>query len=152
MNKQTEALKMAIEALEDANNVVFQEWSIEGEYNDAIKVCREALEQPACKHGVDDGCCKECYMEQTQPAQEPVACKVMAIDFDTEDGYTAFISLSNPIEIGTELYTHPAPSWQGLSDDERHEVIVKHVAVDCTCDPYEFSRAIEQALKEKNNG
>ena len=29
----------------------------------------KALEQPACKHGVDDGCCKECYMEQIQLAQ-----------------------------------------------------------------------------------
>ena len=48
------------------------------------------------------------------------------------------------------LYTHPAPSWQGLSDDE----------IDClehndfTCwgrdDLIVFGRAIEQALKEKN--
>ena len=40
--------------------------------------------------------------------------------------------------------------WVSLSDDERHEVIVKYVSVDCTCDPYEFARAIERALKEKN--
>jgi len=41
-----EALLMAIEALEDANYVVSQEWSIIGEYNDAIQACKEALEQP----------------------------------------------------------------------------------------------------------
>ncbi len=46
MNKTQEALKMAIEALEDANNVVFQEWSIESEYDDALQACKEALAEP----------------------------------------------------------------------------------------------------------
>ncbi len=53
--------------------------------------------------------------------------------------------------IKIPLYTH-SHQWQGLTDDERHNVIIKHVSVDCSCDPYEFARAIEQALKEKNNG
>ena len=57
--------------------------------------------------------------------------------------------LSTDSKANEIIKTHPA-TWQGLSDDERHEMIVKHVAVDCTCDPYEFARAIEQALKEKN--
>ena len=38
-----EALRMAIEALEDANYVISQEWSIEGEYGEAINACKEAL-------------------------------------------------------------------------------------------------------------
>ena len=38
-----EALRMAIEALEDANYVISQEWSIEGEYDEAINACKEAL-------------------------------------------------------------------------------------------------------------
>ena len=44
----------------------------------------------------------------------------------------------------------PTNQWQGLTDDEMHEVIIKHVSVDCRCDPYEFVRAIEAKLKEKN--
>ena len=43
-------------------------------------------------------------------------------------------------------YTHPAPSWQGLSDDDIDAI---------TCVQFEERaqiRAIEQALKEKNHG
>ena len=48
MNKQTqEALKMAIEALEDASCMAYSEFSIENEYEDVINACKEALEQPA---------------------------------------------------------------------------------------------------------
>ena len=49
-----------------------------------------------------------------------------------------------------KLYTHPAPSWQGLNDD-------KIIAISNTCDLnhvlglIDFARAIEQALKEKNH-
>ena len=83
-------------------------------------------------------------------AQEPVAWMSEGGIF-TRTKEHAEIWSNNGGKV-TPVYTHPAPSWQGLSDDERHEVIVKHVTVDCTCDPYEFARAIEQALKEKNHG
>ena len=52
------------------------------------------------------------------------------------------------------LYTHPAPSWQGLSDDEIRNVFDKNSEVirkeTGFFDMIDFARAIEQALKEKN--
>ena len=42
MNKQTEALKMAIEALKDAD----KGYAVIGEYDELIQACKEALEQP----------------------------------------------------------------------------------------------------------
>ena len=42
--------------------------------------------------------------------------------------------------------------WQGLSDEEISKLIKENVAIDCTCDPNGFIEAIEQKLKEKNNG
>ena len=90
----------------------------------AINACEEALEQPA---------------------QEPVAwMNDIAFSMDKE-------LLGTRSRI-VPLYTHPAPSWQGLSDDEILEI-------DKSIDPKIiigkgktlFARAIEQALKEKNN-
>jgi stress-induced morphogen len=66
--------------------------------------------------------CKEALASQEQEA--------VLLNVKTHDDKTYKVEVS-------------APVWQGLSDDERHEVIVKYVAVDCTCDPYEFARAIE---------
>ena len=147
MNKQTEALKTAIEALEDANNVVFQEWSIEGEYNDAIQACKEALEQPA--------------QEQVACNSEPVAFIDVnwAINY-TEHGvnncYEPTFNPNGKVNVGDKLYTHPAPSWQGLSDFEIGEIYdgawmkykgTEKAAYHLTTG---FARAIEQALRSKN--
>ena len=47
--------------------------------------------------------------------------------------------------------THPAPSWQGLSDDEIFDLHHKWIMNSGNKDTqYDFARAIEQALKEKN--
>ena len=84
-----------------------------------------------------------------QPAQEPVAWR-------SEGGVLteAKLQAQSWVSHGGKaipLYTHPAPSWQGLSDDEILEI-------DKSIDPEIsigkgktlFARAIEQALKEKN--
>ena len=48
MNNQTqEALKMAIEALKDANDTIASVWRRYRLYDEAINACKEALEQPA---------------------------------------------------------------------------------------------------------
>ena len=58
---------------------------------------------------------------------------------------------------GEKFYTHPAPSWQGVSDDEIETQITIHIfgndADEFSLDIENirnFARAIEQALKEKN--
>jgi hypothetical protein len=47
-------------------------------------------DHPACKHGVDDGACKECY----QDATEPVALTQ--------------VEIMNALTLGIPLYTYPA--------------------------------------------
>jgi len=164
MNKQTEALKMAIKALE-----CIDEDLVQPTYyllvKDAIPACKKALEQPAqepeCSNHPDapHGFCRdashsagryvcECEgWEAEQPEQEPVA-----IVYSMQDGYIGQMVVKN-IPHKTPLYTHPAPSWQGLSDDEIRAID------DVTLGDYyveelatKFARAIEQALKEKNHG
>ena len=88
---------------------------------------------------------KECVDDELsfrkQPSQEPVG-EYLGACWDGD-----LIQLYDDLKKGTKLYTHPAPSWQGLSDDEINDL----------WDEYggnwrAFSRAIGQALKEKNYG
>ena len=127
MNTQTqEALKMAIEALDNACMKI-EKWTKGGKWTagkEALAKCKEAL---------------------AQPEQEPVAWIKDWADGSKE---LVFPNYDNSYPV----YTHPEPSWQGLSDDEILEI-------DKSIDPEIsigkgktlFARAIEQALKEKNN-
>jgi hypothetical protein len=56
---------------------------------------------PACKHGVDDGACKECYQEATKP--------VAWINRKGKDGEHGYLEWDKDdlAEINTPLYTHP---------------------------------------------
>ena len=78
-----------------------------------------------------------------QPAQEP----------DYWLGYGLQAHDEKPFEGATPLYTHPALSWQGLSDDEKLAIIRKWKD-EHTMRAQELiglGDAFEQALKEKNN-
>ena len=68
-----------------------------------------------------------------QPTQKPVAW------------------LSTDSKANEIIKTYPAPSWQGLSDDELDALNGSPMALEYS-GLYKFARAIEQALKEKNNG
>lgn len=148
MNKQTEALELAIEAME--NSIVYREdlhhakkdqhkytepCPVEQRWNATIQACKEALDT------------KRVCENEEQPAQEPVASVMPNIH---RDGSLDLESNSDVINAflppNTKLYTHPAPSWQGLSDDEIWKI-------DADLDDWgllNLARAIEQALKEKN--
>ena len=120
MNIQNKALKMAIEALSQDEG-----WF---EPEAAIKTCKEALEQPAQEpYGW-------IYEERIDDPEHP-------------DGYYYSWGFSW-IEIGSgkPVYTHPAPSWQGLSDYETQEII------DNLNNPFAMIRVAEIQLKEKNHG
>lgn len=95
------------------------------------------------------------FPDKKQPAQEPVA---WYWDNNHRDKIPYVgVERGNPKMddiFGTPipLYPHPAPSWQGLSIDEILIICAKMAAklpnkeIDLI-----FARAIEQALKEKNN-
>ena len=125
MNKQTEALRMAkqhiIERKGGRGGAVCYVKSDE----DVIKAIDEAL---------------------AQPAQEPVA-----VVYSMQDGYVGQMVVKD-IPHKTKLYTHIAPSWQGLSDDEIHNYADHNFAFasEHFDEIFNFGRAIEQALKEKN--
>jgi hypothetical protein len=127
MNSQTqEALKMAIEALEEAEDIIEGKTTQGGYFYKAIQACKEALEQPA---------------------QEPVALKFPTMLRKMWSGG----EVQEWLDKQQSLYSHPAPSWQGLSDDEIDAVwfeVVKENNFE-GAGKY-FARAIEQALKEKN--
>ena len=141
MMTKDEALKMAIETLErldmwlrvrDLGGLMPQEIKI-------IEACKDAL-------------------TNEQPAQEPVAYiqanEVNYIKAMKEEGIKEWRTcLGMNHEAGdVALYTHPAPSWQGLSDDEI-EKIYADTEPDSKLDTYYIvlSRAIEQELRNKNH-
>ena len=70
--------------------------------------------------------CKEAL---EQPAQEPVAWRVL-LDESPEDTDWHYMT-GEPWECFKQsaepLYTHPAPSWQGLSDDEINDIKTKTI-------------------------
>ena len=123
MNKQTEALKMAIDFLDGSY-----------EAHKVRKACQEALEQPI---------------------QEPVALVCCEHEPDDKVVHAVLIEGKYCPPINTPLYTHPAPSWVGLSDDEIRFAITKATdinLIDITENEIKVARAIEAKLKEKNHG
>jgi hypothetical protein len=85
---------------------------------------------PACKHGVDDGACKECY----QDATEPVALTQ--------------VEIMNALTLGIPLYTHPVKELTIEEIDEVSKEIFKgyknfyHYQIN-------FARAILRKASEK---
>ena len=92
--------------------------------------------------------------ELEQPAQEPVAWRVL-LDESPEDTDWHYMT-GEPWECFKQsaepLYTHPAPSWQGLSDGEIQEHLGDELV---TLHGWSFVQGVRWAdkkLKEKNDG
>ena len=88
----------------------------------------------------------------SQPAQEPVAWAVEdVVKNQFVEGRPRRVWYECKKGVGLPLYTHPAPSWQGLSDDEISKVISdEQIPVRTGKTANRFARAIEAKLKEKN--
>ena len=149
-NKTIEALHKALKVLNCLNNDrVYETAWVKG----AINACEEALEQPAQEYLTR----AQQVIRANNSAQEPVAwIKEIELGYmksNIEIGkmdYRTNLGLK-PEPDDIPLYTHPAPSWQGLSDDEIFELHHKWIINSGNKDTqYDFARAIEQALKEKN--
>ena len=167
-----EALKMAIEALEDAQKCLMGHLFLEKlPYVEAINACKEALEQPAeprlVSYAPDGSTCtlnidgEEVYFNREQPTQEPVAwmksaldnardvCKYLDHDMVKEaKAHTQFFW--NDLDKIREFdNTHPH-QWVGLTDEEKIKAFKAN-----HCDDLEdaFMCGIQFAevmLKEKN--
>ncbi len=129
MKTKDEALKIAIEALDNAC-IKIEKWTKGGKWTagkEALAKCKEALEQPA---------------------QEPVGW------LSTGHIFTENVEQANHwVECGglaTKLYTHPAPSWQGLSDDDKANLCDKYWDSENGHSIKDIITMVEQALKEKN--
>ena len=137
MTKQTqEALNIAIELLQiqigelvlqkmrSGNDIPVSRCTITNSEIDALfnDIKKEALEQPEfldrCIAEIDAEIERNGGASLKQPAQEPVAWMDsegrFRLDFRTE-----IVRSIAAINKEIPLYTHPAPSWQGLSDDEK---------------------------------
>ena len=125
-----EALKMAIEAVEEclddlqgwaayASDYFQDKWDLDGEvkaYKDKIQACKEALAQPQPKLFLDLS--NSNGNHPVQPAQEPVAW-IFEDELPDNYPYDEMFRYSAVID-GVRMFPvfYPAPSWQGLSDDE----------------------------------
>ena len=131
-----EAMQLALEALEDSNDVARMEFGDEDYYLEAINALRQALETE----------------------QEPVA---WISDSPTKgNGKQLHWTKSDAWRWSsniTPLYTAPPKKqWVGLTDEEIHDLIYVSQKIDASNSPWfdclGFYRAVEQALKEKNHG
>jgi hypothetical protein len=117
-------IKMALEALEDANDVARMEFSDENYYSEAINALRQAL----------------------KTEQEPVAF----INVEKQKlEWAKLTSWHTPTIVNLPkipLYTAPPKQWVGLTAYEIQEIHSENQHWGS------FACAIEQALKKKNNG
>ena len=168
MTKQTEALRMAIEVFEQEEST----WFDTTDMAKAYQACKEALEQPAQEPvawiNVKDKLPKETgrYLVYVEAIHDLGNAHYIwnagfnpndrVFQEETMEGATVthWMNLPNTPN-GISHYidpSHPAPSWQGLSDDEIGRLAVfdglHHVEIPLLA---KFILAIEQALKEKND-
>ena len=161
---QTEALKLALEALEKLTNAA-EGFSVSGVYfneelwarkclddaYDAMGFAQEALAQPeqdkercvGCEACIDTACgrdeCPKGWPKAAQPEQEPVACVVphgatMRLEW-------ASVDAAHNAKIGP-LYTTP-PQRKPLTDEEIGAILEGVNAYGTRL--YTFARAIEAA-------
>ena len=137
-----EAIEEAIEVLEDASAEMLMETGDKNYYIEAIAVLRQAL--------VDaDDTSQERVDEIVKDEHEPVA---WANSFDLQN-FDMKVRTGPDLHHTVPLYTAPPKQWVGLTDEEVSEIIDREIGFNGCWGPEEaFARAVEQALKEKNNG
>ena len=162
MNKKDEALKMAIEAMEKnkrTHHYCEDTWYSCPKHEEG---CADDREGDECNCGADrinaefNKALQACEEALEQPAQKPVAWLYKREN--SSGGWYVVTNYEKEHDNGTRniqcydipLYTHPAPSWQGLSDDEIWNDFFKAMGAEGGYTGHKFARIIEQALKEKN--
>lgn len=134
MNKQIEALKIAIYSFEKL--MVFDNLIAE------IQICKEALAEADKQEPV--AWVSEVTLENIEWVRKQ----------DTDNCLEIFCCCDKWDDNNVPLYTHPA-TWQSLSDDEKKSIQNNSWIINSDgskeFNTFVFARAIEQALKEKNH-
>jgi hypothetical protein len=90
--------------------------------------------------------------DKQKPAQEPVG----VFREDDDIGYVDLVPHQGmKLKDGDFVYTAPPQrKWVGLTDDEIEAIYLQHHNQygECESPSWGYERAIEQTLKEKNNG
>ena len=142
MNKQTEALKLALEALESVKHKIDSyQVNVCDDVDEAITAVREALADSALERMAENA--RELGLDyEAAQQQEPVAVYV------GETWCGSVVRLYEDLPLETPLYTSPPASkpWVGLTDEEIQTIwrSSEHMTVNQVC------RAIEAKLREKN--
>ena len=129
MTKQTEALRMAIEALETAE--------IQSEYDGLSNLIFKSIQA-----------CKEALAETQEP--------VLYIDGGGLDGHATWAQAIRCQDTDIALYTTPSREWVELSEAEISELWYKSqndvegVNLGFTTQEHFFAGMIEAKLREKN--
>ena len=135
--------------------MVASEWSRQGEYDEAIQACKEALEQEERTQrtmhcgtadafiAMDDDHKRRWFVQSLRESKRRK---------ELEDILEQ--TAQEPVAWGNPTYNYAvhhkvSPSWQGLSDDELDALNGSPMALEYS-GLYKFARAIEQALKDKN--
>ena len=159
-----EAMKLALEALEDANDVARMEFSDEDYYSEAINALRQALvdaddtsqkcvdEMVKTEHdrAVELGKAYERGWNAALAQQEPVAW--LSTDCIGER-YLCFTKPKDNDPVQPLYTTPPKREWVGLTDEELYdceeEAGVPQYEIS-SADLYAFASVIEAKLREKN--
>jgi hypothetical protein len=121
----------------------------------------EAFDELARKQGMWGGgfqSKRAAAADKQELAQEPVAwpCLIAEADF-SQDTVTLTMQCDDYKVSAFKHWLSPYPpkrEWVGLTDAEIEAIYLQHHNQWCECESpnWGYERAIEQALKEKNNG
>ena len=135
MTKQTEALRMAIEALE-----MHVPYYIKDRGCDAIQACKEALADYKDGNCCTEGCIKCDARKVLAETQEPVAYQPTSQEQSVM--HQAMIRSSKLVHKAVP----PNREWQSLQNDEIYKILNDNIGGSS----YAIARAISEALREKN--
>ncbi len=134
---EREALKLALEALEDSEDQLAKPYSTD--VRRAIAAIKEALREHAMYEVQRLG-------QEIQPEQEPVALPCCGYTDASAIKWNPYNQVVQCHNCGQVYTTPPQRTWIGLTDEERDDIILnstsKNKAVAKT----------EAKLKEKNHG
>ncbi len=138
-----EAMKQALEALEDANDVARMEFSDEDYYSEAINALRQALETEQEPVG-DDRVMTVVYRNVQKEDAQSFTDHPKAVWFGW--CHAPYQRDDARFKLEKAITSPPASKpWVGLTDEDVESLFLNE-------DGVRFARYIEAKLKEKNHG